>query len=55
MIPSFVWKEKNALFVSRDYEGLKSKPEWGLNISKKNMALLETFRFEQVTESLAGK
>ena len=29
LIPSVVWKQESAIFVSRDYEGLKSKPEWG--------------------------
>lgn len=53
LIPSFFWKEENALFVSRDYEGLKSRPEWGLNISKKNMILLEPYCFEHIIESLA--
>lgn len=55
LIPSIVWKEGNAAFVNRDYEGRKSKPEWGLNISKKNMVLLEPYRFEQAVEKiLAG-
>jgi hypothetical protein len=46
LIPSTVWKEPNGPFVSRDYgEGLKSKPEWGLNLSAKNMAVLEPYDF----------
>jgi hypothetical protein len=37
----------NTVFVSRDYgEGLKRKPEWGLNVSARNMAALEQYRFE---------
>ncbi|WIX24462.1 hypothetical protein PUV44_17530 [Xanthomonas arboricola pv. corylina] len=48
LIPSFAWKEPNELFVSRDYGGLKSKPEWGLNISQRNMAALEKYRFEKI-------
>src|SRR5438128_2318526 len=31
LVPSTVWANPNSLFVSRDYEGKKSKPEWGLN------------------------
>ncbi len=34
------------------YEGLKSRPEWSLNVSKKNMALLEPHRFEVTIESM---
>lgn len=55
LIPSLVWKQSNAIFVSREYEGLKSKPEWGLNISKKNMPLLENYRFEKVVEYMLNE
>jgi hypothetical protein len=51
LIPSSVWKEPGGIFVSRDYEGLKSKPEWGLNISKRNMSALEPYRFEQAVST----
>jgi hypothetical protein len=47
LIPSFVWETPNVAFVSRDYgERLKSKPEWGLNISPRNRPVLEPYRFE---------
>ncbi|MEN6495356.1 MAG: hypothetical protein ABFD16_13835 [Thermoguttaceae bacterium] len=52
LIPSMIWAEPASIFVSRDYEGLKSKPEWGLNVSKRNMAALEPFRFEVVVAKL---
>ena len=52
LIPSTAWNEENSLFVSRDYEGLKSNPEWGLNISKKNMPLLEPYSFDNIVESM---
>ena len=55
LIPSNVWKQGIANFVNRDYEGRKSKPEWGLNISKKNMPLLENYRFEKVIETLVSE
>jgi hypothetical protein len=32
---------------SRDYEGKKSKPEWGLNLSRRTIPLLEQYRFER--------
>lgn len=52
LIPSLEWSNPNSLLVSRDYEGKKSKPEWGLNISKKNLDLLSRFEFENVIDTL---
>ena len=53
LIPSRVWESPNSLFVSHDYgEGLKSKPEWGLNLSDKNLPLLKPFRFETTVTKL---
>jgi hypothetical protein len=52
LVPSTVWLEPNALFVSRDYVGKKSKPEWGLNLSKSNLALLAPYAFEDVVKTL---
>ena len=54
LIPSFVWKKETPIFKSREYEGLKSKPEWGLNISKKNMPLLEPYRFEKMVQVMVS-
>jgi hypothetical protein len=52
LVPSAAWNELNALFVSNDYPGKKSRPEWGMNLSQRNMALLEPFRFEDTIKSL---
>jgi hypothetical protein len=52
LIPATTWRETNSLFVSRDYEGLKSKPEWGLNLSMKNKPLLVPFEFEKQVTNL---
>jgi hypothetical protein len=53
LIPSMEWRSPTALFRDRDYgEGLKSAPEWGMNISKKNMSLLEPYSFEKTAESI---
>ena len=46
IIPMNAWKSLDSLLVSRDYEGKKSKPEWGISLSKRNRPLLERFRFE---------
>lgn len=42
LIPSTVWKEPNSIFVSREYK----KPEWGINVSNKNIKMMEPYRFE---------
>lgn len=52
LIPSKVWQAPNGVFVERTYEGLKSKPEWGLNISTKNMPILEEYLFETTVDRL---
>lgn len=52
LIPATAWREPNALLVSRDYEGKKSKPEWGLNLSRKNSPLLTQFAFDEVVQRL---
>jgi len=45
LIPASAWLEPNELLCSRDYEkeGQKSLPEWGVNISAKNMSFLEQY------------
>lgn len=40
LIPSQRWLNSDHVFVSRDYEGKKSEPEWGLSVSLKNRSLL---------------
>ncbi len=52
LIPATVWQQPNDLFVDRNYEGSKSKPEWGLNLSRKNLALLEPYLFERTIGQL---
>jgi hypothetical protein len=54
LIPSTAWKNRNGMFVNHDYDGLESKPEWGLNISEKNMPLLEPYRFEKIVGGMIG-
>ena len=51
LIPSAAWKTTDGVFVNRDYMGKKSKPEWGVNVSKKNMGRLSEYIFDKaVTE-----
>lgn len=53
VIPSLVWNHPNRLFVERNYDkpGQKSAPEWGINLSKRNLPLLELYREEQYFHS----
>jgi hypothetical protein len=48
LIPSLAWKQPGKFLVERTYEGLQSAPEWGINLSKRNMPLLEEYRFDTV-------
>ncbi len=52
LIPSEAWGKPNELLVDRNYEGKKSKPEWGLNLSSKNMNLLEKYSFVNIAVRL---
>ena len=54
LIPSTAWKNRNGMFVNHDYDGLESKPEWGLNISEENMPLLDPYRFEKIVGRMIG-
>ncbi len=47
LIPSKAWLKENELFRNREYEGKKSNPEWGLNLSKKNLHLLNKFILDE--------
>ena len=42
VIPATAWKNPTAVLVDRNYD----KPEWGINFSNKNHALLEQYRPE---------
>jgi len=55
LIPATAWKMPNALLCNKDYVGLKSKPEYGINLSKKNEFLLQSFRMEATISELLLK
>jgi len=48
VIPSAAWESVNDLLTSKDYKGLKSSPEWGIQISGKNMPLLQQYCIEKM-------
>lgn len=45
IIPATAWLTPNALLVDRNYdkEGQTSHPEWGINISNKNIPILKNY------------
>lgn len=47
VVPSTTWRKPNDLIWMREYAGKKSKPEYGLRLSKKNLHLLEPFRLNE--------
>ena len=57
LIPSTVWLKPNGVFVERNYDepGLKSKPEWGINLSQKNLPEVERFALEKMLDSICLK
>jgi len=52
LIPACAWRSENALFKYKAYEGLKSKPEFDINLSRKNLPLLEEYEFAKVIAKL---
>lgn len=53
LIPASVWKNANSkLFVYHSYEGKASCPEYGVNISSKNMEELERYRLPSMIDDL---
>ena len=47
LIPATAWQEPNEVLKTKDYDGLKSKPEWGIVSSKKHMSLLDKYKFDK--------
>lgn len=52
LIPAMAWQTPDALLVERNYETAKSKPEYGLNLSNKNLPLLARFQFDDMVHKL---
>jgi hypothetical protein len=48
LIPSTVWLKPDHLFFSKEYEGMMSSPKWGINLSHKNLPLLDDYAFERI-------
>ena len=53
LIPSEAWRTPNELLVDRDYPNKRSKPEYGINLSGKNLRLLdERYSFSKTVDDL---
>ncbi|MBN2794581.1 MAG: DUF4365 domain-containing protein [Clostridia bacterium] len=52
LVPATDWKMPNTLLSDKNYEGLKSVPEYGINISKKNEHLLNNYKLEAIMSKL---
>jgi hypothetical protein len=54
LIPASRWESPDGLFVDRNYEGGVSKPEYGLNLSRRALSQLEPFRFDRSAAEIFG-
>jgi hypothetical protein len=54
LISSMEWNSPAGCFVSRDYEGRSSAPEYGINLSRAARAQLEPFRFTKALDRIFG-
>lgn len=53
IIPATEWNNPNELLKNNNYKGsTKSKPDWGINISKKNMEKLEKYNLERFSREM---
>ena len=49
IIPATTWEnDSTGMFVYRKYEGKKSAPEYGINLSTKNMPFLDIYKVEKM-------
>ena len=48
LIPATAWKTPDELLCDKNYDGLKSKPEYGLNLSQKNRSILGKFKIKEI-------
>jgi len=55
LIPSTAWVKESPLFRSREYIDLKSKPEYGINLSKRNRLLLDEYRIDMSIKIVLNK
>ena len=47
VITATAWNHPNAVLTDYEYTDLKSKPEWGIRLSEKNLPLIEKYKAEK--------
>jgi hypothetical protein len=52
LIPAREWETPGSLLCDRDYAGKKSRPEWGINLSLRNLSLLDRYAFDEMAKAL---
>lgn len=53
IVPATAWNDANSkLFVYHAYEGKQSRPEYGINLSVKNLPLLAPFKLENMLDKI---
>jgi hypothetical protein len=54
IIPTMEWKHPNEVLVDRNYDksGQTSEPEWGINMSQKNLPYLEQYKAEKFLDEV---
>lgn len=55
LVPSGRWRSPDRIFSDRPYGGtLKSKPEWGLSITRKTLPIINEFAFDRTIGALTA-
>lgn len=55
IVPATVWaNDSTGMFVYRKYEGKKSTPEYGINLSAKNMPFLDIYKVGKMIDKFNG-
>jgi hypothetical protein len=51
LIPTREWEHPDGVLVSRDYEGRATPPEWGINLSGRNLPALSRHLLPEAAEA----
>ena len=55
LCPSTLWEnDPNGIFKEKNYEGLSSGAEWGINLTENKISLLEEYEFTKMIDKLTG-
>ena len=55
LCPTTLWKnDPNGIFKEKNYEGLSSGAEWGINLTENKISLLEEYEFSNMIAKITG-